>query len=625
MVDSPPRRRRPRRGSLERPISARLYRAVWTAVLIPVLVAAFTVGQPDPLPAPVLPASFDQETAVQYAIELAQQFPDRSAGSPGALKAAAWVATGFGELGLVTHRHVFSVEVAGLGRKTLVNLFAVVPGTSSQAIAVMADRDNLGFSPGANDNASGTAALLELARNVVAPEEGRQTSLAHTLVFVSTDGGAYGALGAAELARRPEPVTRVLGSGGSIVAVVNLDAIAGAGPARLEFAGDVPRSPAVSLLASAEASIRAQTGSRPSMPSPFGQLIDLAFPFTLLGQGPLLAHGIPALTVTTGDSRPPSPYHDTVPALRRRQLGTIGRAAQALLASLDEAPDIVRGTDSYVFIGSRQVHGWAIKFVLLAALAPFLVATVDLFARCRRRRIRLLPALRSLRSRLGVWLWIGGLFALLAVTGVFPDGTARPISPDTPAAGDWPAAALLALSGLAAVGWLVARPRLVPAGEVDRADELGGHLAAMLALAIVALLVTATNPYALIFVLPSLHVWLWLPHLAGLALRARFAAYALGFAGPALLVLSFAVRFDLGLDAFWYLLALTALDYVPLPLVIAFLVWAAAAAQVGAIAVGRYAPYPRPSQRPRRGPIRETIRQLVLLARRRRRVYTNGR
>jgi hypothetical protein len=176
---------------------------------------------------------------------------------------------------------------------------------------------------------------------------------------------------------------------------------------------------------------------------------------------------------------------------------------------------------------------------------------------------------------------------------------------------DWPGAALAALLGLSAIGWLVARPRLMPRRDLERTDELGGHLAAMLALAGVALVVAAHNPYALVFLLPSLHAWLWLPHISQ-GVAARLAVYAAGFAGPLLLLGSFAVRFELGLDALWYVLALVAVGYVPITLGLAFLAWGAAAAQVGALAVGRYAPYPAAAERPPRGPIRETIRQLIL-------------
>ena len=53
--------------------------------------------------------------------------------------------------------------------------------------------------------------------------------------------------------------------------------------------------------------------------------------------------------------------------------------------------------------------------MLIACLLPFLAAAVDLFARCRRRRIPLAPALRALRSRLGFWAWVVGLFELFRV------------------------------------------------------------------------------------------------------------------------------------------------------------------------------------------------------------------
>jgi hypothetical protein len=138
----------------------------------------------------------------------------------------------------------------------------------------------------------------------------------------------------------------------------------------------------------------------------------------------------------------------------------------------------------------------------------------------------------------------------------------------------------------------------------------------MLVLGVVALVVAAQNPYSLVFLLPSLHAWLWLPHVADRGSKAGAALYAAGLAGPLLLLGSFALRYDLGLDAVWYMLALAAVGYVPVPLVLSFLVWGAAGAQVGAIVLGRYAPYPEASERPARGPVRESIRQAVLLTRR---------
>jgi hypothetical protein len=601
-------RRRPRRGSLERPVSTRIYRVAWLAVAVPLLVAAFSVGRPDPLPDPTLRPFFDEATAVQFATELLQ-FPDRSPGSDDSRGAAAWVEQRFRDYRFEVERQVFSAEVPGRGKEQFVNVVAVAPRSarapvrSEEAIVVTAHRDNLGLSPGAVDNASGTAALLELARDV------GDASLAHTFVFVSTDGGALGGLGAAAFAESSRYADRT-------VAVVNLDAVGGPGTPRVDFASDNSRVPSPTLLATAEASIRDHAGIAPARPGALGQLLDLAFPFSLHGHAPFVARGTPAVTVTTGNERPEAADGDSLARLDEERLGQLGRSAQALLGSLDEAAEAARGTDSYLYFGTRLLYGWTIQFVLLAALIPFLAATIDLFARCRRRHIPLGPALRSYASRLGVWIWLGAGVAFFSLVGILPGGADRPVAFETRVASEWPTTALAALLALSAVGWLVARPRLAPARSISRQEELGGHLAAMLVLAVVGLVVAATNPYALIFVLPSLHAWLWLPQVSDRGRAAQLGLYALGFAGPLVLLGSFAFRYDLGLDAVWYLLALTAIGYVPVPLVLAFLAWGAAAGQTGAVALGRYAPYPHSSERPARGPIREGVRQAVLLGRR---------
>src|SRR3954454_16516480 len=94
MAALPPRssRRRPRRGSLERPVSGRLYRGTWLLVGIPLLAAAFSVHKPGPLPTPqpALPASFDGPSAVGLVSDLSRTYPDRAPGSAGAAGAAQW-------------------------------------------------------------------------------------------------------------------------------------------------------------------------------------------------------------------------------------------------------------------------------------------------------------------------------------------------------------------------------------------------------------------------------------------------------------------------------------------------------------------------------------------------------
>src|SRR5262245_47171118 len=84
------RRRRTRRGSLERPVKARLYRASFLIVLLPLVLLLATVTKPVALQGPTLPPAFDADVAAGLAQELATEYPDRSPGSPGALAAANW-------------------------------------------------------------------------------------------------------------------------------------------------------------------------------------------------------------------------------------------------------------------------------------------------------------------------------------------------------------------------------------------------------------------------------------------------------------------------------------------------------------------------------------------------------
>jgi MFS family permease len=297
----------------------------------------------------------------------------------------------------------------------------------------------------------------------------------------------------------------------------------------------------------------------------------------------------------------------------------MGRAAQQLLGSLDQGVELTQGTTSYLWGGGRIVRGWSIELVLASLLAPFIVAVVDLFAHCRRRRIQLGPALGALRSRLLFWAYVGLVFYVLGWLGAWPSGRDFAPPPELAVSGNWPMLALLLLAALALLGWLIGRHRLVPRRPVTREEELAGETVALIGLGIASLLVLATNPFALIFVLPAAHAWLWLPVVRSGHAPARALIFAVGLLGPAVLVISYATRFGLGFDAPWYLVQLAARGVVGLPLVAAALATAACGAQLAAASAGRYAPYPRRGERPARGPIRELVRTVVLTSRARRR------
>ena len=610
MAALPPRsaRRRPRLGSLERPVSGRLYRGTWLLVGIPLLAAAFSVHKAVPLPAPqpALPASFDRVGAMELATQLARFYPDRMPGTAGAAGAAAFVREQLAPYGLKVQPDRFRAQLPGHGTETLVNQLVTVPGRSPDEIVVMAHRDDDGIGPGADNNASGIATLIQLARSYGSSVGAPAVSPTHTLVFVATDGGAFGGLGARRFVEQHR---------GRVVAAIDLTALAGSGPPRLVLAGTEPRLASPGLVETAAQRVLEQAGRRPVHPGALSQLVDLAFPFTLDEQGPLLAHGLPALTLTSGGERPPAAFSDQPSKLNAVRLAQLGRAAQQLLRWLDSGAELAPGTASYVYFGPRVLPGWAIELVLIAALGPFLLAAVDLFARCRRRHIPLTPALRSYRSRFGFWLWVAAVFELFALLGFWPNAPAVPLPPDAAPATDWPVVALAGLGVLSGLGWLVARARLMPTRPVSATEELAGTTAALLALAVVALLVVATNPFALVFLLPSLHAWLWLPHFQGRPLWARAALLGGGFLGPLLLLGSLGLRYDLGLDAPWYLAELTATGYVKLPALVIAVGWLASAGQMTALAAGRYAPYPSAQERPPRGPLRETVRRVVLTVR----------
>lgn len=100
---------------------------------------------------------------------------ERNIWRAGSLEAAAiYIEKTFSELGYEIHEQSFT------SRDTQVrNIEVSIPGASERIVIAGAHYDSVPGSPGANDNASGVAALLELAR------EFRQHKPAHTLRLVA--------------------------------------------------------------------------------------------------------------------------------------------------------------------------------------------------------------------------------------------------------------------------------------------------------------------------------------------------------------------------------------------------------------------------------------------------------
>ena len=582
--------RRPRRGSVERPIDMRLVRKVALVLVAPLLLLLLTINRSGPLPAPALPPAFDAETAVSLTEELTRDSPNRVPGSAGADDAAEWFREKLLLYGLEAREDRWREDVPGVGRVELRNLASVVQGTLDDTIVIVAHRDNNGRSAGANDNASGTAALIELARPYarVGTTESARTPL-HTLVFLSTDAGAYGSLGAARFAGRSPLAERA-------IAVVSLDGLAGGADARLELAGLERRSPPAAFVRTAEARIAAE-GPTAQLPGVLTQLVSLALPFAYGEQGPLLGVGVPALRVTTSSDAGTPPGGDELEGIDERRLGELGRAAESLLGSLDGAVELPGSTDGALFLDGRVIRGWALQLLLIAAVLPFAAATLDLLSRCRLRRLPLTSAWRALRRRVGVWLVLVALLGLAALVGAVPDGPSLPPPPDQPPVDSWPLALLVVLSVVAVLVWLRARSALVPRERATPEEELAAYAVAFVALLLVCGVAALVSPYTLVLVLPSLYAWLCLPQLRRAPAWVTDVVFGLGLIGPVLALVVLAEQLGLGIRAPLYAAALVTTGVVPWASTLAFAAWGAIASLVGAIAAGRYAPVSRSSGR----------------------------
>jgi hypothetical protein len=572
-------------------------------VVVPAILAfLFSITTTGTLQRSSLEPLFNGADAASYAQALAVQYPSRVPGSVGASGAARWYEETIRGLGLEAEDDTWSEDLADLGTVQLQNVVTVVPGRSDQTILVVAHRDNAGTARTLGDNASGTAALIELARGFAPQGAGPAPQPQQTLVLLSTDAGAYGGAGAERFAET-SPLAR------TAIATIVLDGIGGSGRPRLAIAGDKPVSPARALVTTTAARVAEQTGVSPELPSVSTQLVDLAVPFAGGEQGRFLGHDLAALTLTTRDPGDPElPAGDPPGALDAQRLGQLGRATESLLSSLDLSARGAFRTPDSLFLGDRAASGWSVRLSLVLAVVPFTLGLVDLIVRARRRGLAFRPALRALRVRLGVALLGGVLVWLGALLGVFPTGAPLPLSPLTDLLESPPLGGLIVLGCAFLIMWLVARGRLAPTTRPTAGERLAGLAVALGAAGLVAVVLAVTKPYALVFVLPSLYAWLWLPLERRLWHRALL--FTLGLAGPVAAL--FVLGHELGVSivgAALYTVGLVTVGYLPLSSALLFLVWAAAAAQVGALAFGRYAPYAGGAEPPPAGPLRRALRR----------------
>jgi hypothetical protein len=324
------------------------------------------------------------------------------------------------------------------------------------------------------------------------------------------------------------------------------------------------------------------------------QLVDLGNPYAEHQQGPILAEGLAAVTLTT-DGAPFASLSAAETARAVDRLEHVGRATEAIVGSVDASVGAAFRTPDSEFLGDRAASGWAVRLLLVVAVVPFALGVVDLLVRGRRRGLPFWPALQALGTRVLLWLYGGVLLWLGGVLGIFPTGSALALPPHSEPVADWPVAGLALLLGAFGLGWMAARGRLSSDVRVTPEERLAGYCVALGWIGIVALALALAKPYALVFVLPSLYAWLWLP--IRNRLWTRVALYLLGLLGPVAGLAVLAHELGIGfVDGVLYLASLATVGYLSTASVLAVLAWLAGASQLGALAVGRYAPYTRASR-----------------------------
>jgi hypothetical protein len=246
-------------------------------------------------------------------------------------------------------------------------------------------------------------------------------------------------------------------------------------------------------------------------------------------------------------------------ALDEDHLGGLGRATLRTVGAVDQSGRPEHGPDSYVTAVSQVVPGWVLSLLAISLIVPAVVASVDAFARARRRR-----------HPVAVWIrWVAILTApfpaglavaeLLALVGATPDPPPAPTAPADFAL-DAGAVVVLCVVALAIAGLAYALRVLLVRSDprlADPADPAAG-CAVALVLSGIALVLWTVNPYAALVTVPAVHLWT----LAVLTdppppRRARLGMVAVGVLPPLAVALYYLISLRLDpLAGAWYLFLL---------------------------------------------------------------------
>jgi hypothetical protein len=530
-------------------IEPRIYRAAFVPALLAVVLTMFSFqSRPGPLrqglAADVL---FDGNQATALAARIAADAPDRRAGSRGDLATAQLVADtfaarGFGggaDAGPLMQRFTHAGH-------DLVNVVGRRAGSSRRQIVIVAGRDAANV-PEAPGSAADTAALMQIARVY----QGRPSE--KTLVLASVDGSNLGEVGA----RRLVDVLPAPDLVDAVIVISDLGSRSSDGPLLQAWSNDSRRA-GIGLQRTAAESIGEELGDPADGSGALGQLARLSFPVGIGAQGVLLDQGYDAVRISGSGELPPG-GNGPAEAIDPDRLGTLGRATLRTVTAVDQGPRPKHGPKSYIQAVSQVLPGLVLWILAGSLLLPVLVASVDAFARARRRHVDVLRWMRWLGAWVAPFLAALALAQFLALVGATPSPPSAPVPPDVvpldgPALGVLGGVLVAMVLAFVLARWLAARPE----PELMKELDLGAGVALGLVIAAGSLVLWIVNPYAGLLVVPAAHLWMLLALTRPLPpRRARAVLIAIG-AAPAVLVAvyyMFALEVD-PLSGLWYLLML---------------------------------------------------------------------
>lgn len=485
---------------------------------------------PRPLEAPLPPDAFEGPVARELAADLADAAPEPRPGSDADEALAQQVLDRLAAIGgAAVSEQRFDASFGGEDVE-LRNLIGVLPGESERQIAVLAHRD-VASGSGTATSLAATAALLEIASGFSGANHEK------TLVFVSTDGGSIGALGARRFAEDYSDAGLL-----DAVIVLSQPAAPEPSPPLVVPWSTSDRSTGAVLEQTAAEVTSEELGQPAGDEGPLSDVFRLAIPSALGEQGPLVESGLDAVRLSSSGELPPEPGSPEADDIGPDTFEDFGRVALTLVLALDAAPSpLDHGPETRVGLAGNLLPGWTLSLVALALLAA---AAVPALAGLASSAHSPLQAARAF----GWVAWVAApllvatlLLYLCGWLGLVP-------SPEFPFD---PAGERLGLAGSICVGVAVAvalaagfltRPLHAPWESVSDVAAP----AALTAAAVVGFGVWLVNPYLALLVAIGLQAWVAAAARVGSGRLPAIGLVAAGAVPVLAAVVALGARFDAG-------------------------------------------------------------------------------